>query len=97
MKYYTEERRSIYVNNFLIVIKFEVKDFEKLYERAFLKRSDLVEKNEGTDWLFRNLVGKITKVDLDVRRSNSLNSLDMMQNSNIFYHPESINETNLIL
>ena len=48
MKYYTQERRSIYVNNFLIVIKFEVEDFEKLYERAFLKRSDLVEKSEGT-------------------------------------------------
>lgn len=78
MKYYTQERRSIYVNNFLIVIKFEVEDFEKLYERAFLKRSDLVEKSEGTEWLLRNLAGKISKADLDVRRSNSLNSLDMM-------------------
>ena len=62
----------------MIVIKFEVEDFEKLYEIEFLKRSDLVEKNEGTQWLYRNLVGKITKADLDVRRSNSLNSLDMM-------------------
>lgn len=48
--------------------KFGVEDFEKLYERAFLKRTYLVEDKEGTIWIERNLVGKITKHDLDDRR-----------------------------
>lgn len=39
------------------MIKFDEEDFEILYERAFLHRSDLVETLEGTDWIKRNLLG----------------------------------------
>ena len=50
------------------MIKFDEEDFETLYERAFLQRNDLVETFEGTDWIKRNLLGQITKDDLDNMR-----------------------------
>ena len=50
------------------MIKLDKEDFETLYERAFLQRNDLVENFEGTDWIKSNLLGQITKDDLDNMR-----------------------------
>ena len=42
------------------------------------------------------LVGKLTKADLDDERMKETNSLDMMQNTSIIYHTESILEMQII-
>lgn len=52
----------------------------------------MVSEEEATAWITRCLVGNIRKGDLDDERMNETNSLDMMQNSSIIYHTESILE-----
>ena len=52
----------------------------------------MVSEEESTDWIRRCLVGNMRKGDLDDERMNETNSLDMMQNSSIIYHTESILE-----
>jgi len=47
-------------------------------------------------WVSRCLVGKITKAELDEERRKETNALDMMQNSSIIYHTESILEAQII-
>jgi hypothetical protein len=43
-------------------------------------------------WIKNNIVGRITKNDLDTERIRETNVLDMMQNTAILSHPESIIE-----
>jgi len=44
------------------------------------------------EWVKRNVVGRVSKYDLDVERMKETNMLDMMQNTGIIYHTESIVE-----
>lgn len=43
-------------------------------------------------WVKKNIVGNIRKHELDDERMKETNALDMMQNSSIIYHTESILE-----
>jgi len=51
-----------------------------------------VKEKDGLGWLERNLSGNITQTELYHQREEELNSLDMMQNTNFLYHPESLLE-----
>ena len=55
------------------------------------ERKPITDKGAG-QWIKDNIVGRITKKNLDDERARETNTLDMMQNSNIIYHPESIIE-----
>ena len=55
-----------------------------------------IEPSKAPSWLRKCLVGKITKAELDDERMKETNSLDMMQNTSIIYHTESILEMQII-
>mmetsp|Transcript_8499 Transcript_8499/g.14296 ORF Transcript_8499/g.14296 Transcript_8499/m.14296 type:complete len:728 (+) Transcript_8499:520-2703(+) len=58
---------------------------------AIREKKAIVDLN-STEWVQECLVGHITKDELDEERIKETNSLDMMQNSSIIYHTESILE-----
>lgn len=51
-----------------------------------------VKPNDAINWVKKCIVGNIRKHELDNERMRETNSLDMMQNSSIIYHTESILE-----
>jgi hypothetical protein len=65
-----------------------------LTEKAFKNIGDKkkVEGEDSKQWIKENIVGNITKFELDNERMKETNALDMMQNSSIIYHTESILE-----
>jgi hypothetical protein len=56
-----------------------------------------VEPNQSIQWIEDCVVGGITKHELDDERAKETNSLDIMQNSSIIYHMESVIEMQLIV
>lgn len=48
-------------------------------------------------WMLKTLDGKITKEKLDRQRQLEVNANDMMQNTSILYHPESVAEMQAII
>ena len=51
-----------------------------------------VPQREVKKWMMNVLPGKITKEKLDDMRQQEVNENDMMQNTSIIYHPESVSE-----
>ena len=51
---------------------------------------------DAAEWIQRNVVGQITKEKLDLARFKEVQVLDMMQNSSIIYHCESVLECQII-
>ena len=49
-------------------------------------------EEDAPRWLKNCVVGRVSKKDLDDERMKETNSLDLMQNSSIIYHTESILE-----
>lgn len=56
-----------------------------------------VEVSESINWVRKCVVGGISKADLDDERVLETNSLDIMQNSSIIYHMESVVEMQLLV
>lgn len=71
----------------MLKIKLSEKDFKQIKTERWE-----IEAENSHVWLRRCLVGKITKAELDDERMKETNSLDMMQNTSIIYHTESILE-----
>jgi hypothetical protein len=85
--FYVNKERMIRVEGVALKIKLNESDFETV-----LDKSVDVPLSEATGWVKRCLVGNIIKSDLDEERKKETNSLDLMQNSSIIYHTESILE-----
>lgn len=56
-----------------------------------------VRESRVNRWIHRTLEGSITKEKLDKMRQYEVNSSDMMMNTSILYHPESIAEMQFII
>ena len=61
-----------------------------------MQAKNIVEPEHAHDWIKNNVVGRITQKDLDQNRHKEVNGLDMMQNSCIVYHSESILEMQIM-
>lgn len=55
-----------------------------------------VREKEVKKWFLNCIEGKITKEKLDDMRQKEINENDMMQNTSIIYHPESVSEMQVI-
>jgi hypothetical protein len=55
-----------------------------------------VSEEDATEWIEKYLCGKIDKAQLDDQRLKESLGLDMIQNTNFVYHPESLLETQVI-
>ena len=51
-----------------------------------------VSERQVARWCEDTLVGNVTREKLDKQRQDETNVLDMMQNTSIVYHPESLIE-----
>lgn len=60
------------------------------------EKHHFVEADEAIKWIERCIVGNITKEQLDKQRQKECNSLDIMQNTNFVYHPESLIEMQIM-
>jgi len=81
----------------LIEIKIKNEDYyDKLFKRIALNEKHSVLPVEAATWIEDNIIGGMTKEMLDEQRFKELNSLDMMQNTSIIYHSESILEMQLM-
>ena len=69
-----------------------------MYRRIVRRGSEkpVVEPLEATKWIRQNVVGYISKKDLDLQRNDEINNSDFMANQNIIYHIESILEMQFI-
>ena len=67
-------------------------DYDKLFKRVALQEKEAVVPELAAKWIEDNLVGQINKEMLDAQRFKEVNSLDMMQNTSIIYHSESMLE-----
>ena len=90
-QWYVGRERIVLVENVSIKVCLSQKDFNDI------KGGKKVPVDDATDWLRRSLVGNIKKGDLDDERMSETNSLDMMQNSSIIYHTESILEMQVMV
>jgi hypothetical protein len=85
--YYVNKERMIRVEGVALKIKLNEADFKVAQDKSID-----VEVPDSAPWIKRCLVGNIAKADLDDERKKETNSLDLMQNSSIIYHTESILE-----
>jgi hypothetical protein len=53
---------------------------------------NIIDERVATKFMENNVVGKITKTDLDDERVRETADIDMMLNNSIFCHPGSILE-----
>jgi hypothetical protein len=88
--YYVNKERLIQVQGVIIKVAFGQEDFDAI------KKGEVVSEKMATGWIKRCIVGSISKLDLDNERMKETNSLDMMQNSSIVYHTESILEMQML-
>jgi hypothetical protein len=79
--------RIISVETVQLKICLSKQAFEQLNEK-----NTSVDAEESIMWIKNNVVGKITKSELDDERNKETNALDMMQNSGMIYHMESMLE-----
>ena len=78
-------------------LKLSKKYFQEIYvkKRKGLS-SELIEPKHVHQFIQTCVVGKITKRELDDERVREINQLDMMMNSRLIDHPESIVEFQII-
>jgi hypothetical protein len=85
------------VEMIVLKVKLSAADFyhikQKIDEKEML---NFVDENDSIAWIQRCLVGGIDKAQLDKQRQGECNSLDIMQNTNIVYHPESLIEMQIM-
>ena len=85
--YYIDYERIIQVEGVALKVCFPAADFKKL-----VKDGMEVDVDKSIEFVNRCVVGRITKAECDDERVEETNSLDIMQNSSIIYHMESVLE-----
>lgn len=76
----------------VIYIRLNKKSFNKLWRKTLENETDFIEPVSAIRFIEDVVVGSITKSDLDDERIREISGLDMMQNSSIVTHSESIIE-----
>lgn len=74
-------------------IKLKPDDFNDLKEKMIVETKEgFIPKERALEWIEDTIVGGINKDLLDQQRLKEINQLDLMQNTSIIYHTESILE-----
>ena len=85
-QYYVGKERILMFQGVVLKIGLEKEAYDNL------KAGNPVPQDKAIEWVKKNIVGNIRKHELDDERMKETNALDMMQNSSIIYHTESILE-----
>ena len=67
-------------------------DCKTMYDKWYLNDKPYITKEESSDWLNNKIAGNITKYKLDMQRNDEINDCDLLMNTSIVYHTESIIE-----
>jgi len=89
--FYVDRERMIPVEGVMLKICLPKEEFDKLIENDME-----VDPEQSINWVRKCVVGRITKNELDDERVIETNSLDIMQNSSIIYHMESVIEMQML-
>ena len=74
-------------------MKISEEDFYDFKEKLIVETvEDFVPRDQAYAWVDKNVLGGINKELLDQQRLQEINQLDMMQNTSIVYHTESLLE-----
>ena len=73
-------------------IKLSEEDCNSFFVKWYLHDHQYVEPSESIVWIHKSIVGNITKEMLDNERIKEQSSNDLMQNTSIIHHIESILE-----
>ena len=92
IKFWTNNEEFVDVMGTQIRISLTKEDCENLYEKWYLKDLPYVTKDEALSWLKTRIVGSITKFKLDRQRNDEINDSDILMNTSIVYHTESLLE-----
>lgn len=84
--YYINKERILMFQGVVLKICLPEQNFKDIRSRKVVKPHDAI------TWVKKCIVGNIRKHELDNERMRETNALDMMQNSSIIYHTESILE-----
>lgn len=63
-----------------------------MLKKVILNETQKVDKNAAEKWLNDNLICHPRKKDLDGQRSSEIDTQDLMQNTSMLYHTESVLE-----
>ena len=85
-EFYVDKERIVQVENVALKIGLTKEAFHDI------KTKKALPNEESTNWIKKQVVGNISKSELDEERRKETNALDMMQNTSIIYHTESILE-----
>lgn len=96
MKKWVNKKRKVEVYFKKIFIKLKPNSFKRIWEKRLENEKNYIEPIKAIRFIEENTVGGITKGELDDERIKEINGLDMMQNSSIVHHPESIIEVQII-
>lgn len=77
-------------------LRLSKKDCDSFFEKWFLNEKNFVEPSESKEWIKNSIVGNITKEMLDNQRIKEQNGNDLMQNTSVIYHIESVLEMQMI-
>lgn len=91
-----KESDYVRLNGLKLQLDWNEKDYITAKRESFELRHDIVKPDEAAQWIRSNVVGDITKEMLDFARYNEVQTLDMMQNSSIIYHSESVLECQML-
>ena len=91
-RFYTLKQRSIKVGAVAIKVQLKDKDYDEMFKRVAIDEPKLINEDLAVKWVENNIVGGITKEKLDDQRYKEIISFDMMQNTSIIYHMESVVE-----
>jgi hypothetical protein len=85
-KYFVNKERILMFQGVVLKICLPLEYYNKI------KHKKKIMPFEAKTWIKKCIVGNISKTELDNERMKETNALDMMQNSSIIYHTESILE-----
>ena len=95
-RFYTLKPRSIMVEDVHIKIQLKEEDYDSMFKRIVVSEKKLIHEDLAVKWIENNIVGDITKEKLDDQRHQEITNCDMMQNTSIIYHMESVIEMQIM-
>lgn len=95
-KYFTSKVIKIEVNQVPVWLAITPEGFETVWKNLMLEEMYLVPPDEAPLWMEQNILGNPVRRDLDKQRFCELSGLDIMMNTSIVYHIESIYELQII-
>lgn len=91
-KFYTEKSCNVEIEAIKIRVLLRERDYDDLFTAIVLKDKPYVKPYQAAAWLKNNVVGNITRDRLDKQRQKEVNTADLMQNTSLIYHSESVLE-----